>query len=449
MDFLKLVHKREQKGDNKIIFGLIGLLFLIGLFFAVVNLLPAKEYQPLLSYLPQNVNFYYHFTDKNTFDQDILGDLKLFDNTIASNRINSLRDILGPSFLNAKEIVWFKTESSDKDNYLLRFSHFQKNVFEDLEKSHPDMYFLRLDNETLLISDSQEVYNQMSSQTVSGHFASDNNKGIDMYWRLGKSADFLDYLIPYLSTVFKSGEAHANFYRQSKNNLYINLYGFTSSDKEDDLAAYRSPLDPDFVLAFSKYTPQELKNSIESDLIRSIFDSLPYYNINSQVIEEAILDGGVIWQKDDSWIIATPIDSSAVILDLVDYYQVKEKKNTLKDGTLYTELVADDNPNKIEYNYKDKNYFQISNIFIFQDNNINYLTNNETFILEMIDSDQKLSNLWQDCQQNGYKASDFIYLDTNKLPKGGIKDYLESKAINKLKMSAYFSEKQDGIQICL
>jgi len=452
VDFLKLVHKREQKADNKIIFGLIGLLFLIALFFVLVNFLPKKEYRPLFSYLPADTNFYYHFTDKKVFYQDILEDFKIFDSSVATDKVKSLENLLGASFLNAREIVWFRTDQSDSDSYLIRFSHLQKKSLTQIQNDHSNMYFFQADNDILLVSYSLEVYNEFLSKEYKDEIAtsrSQGSQGIDMYWQLGHLPEFLNDLIPYLFSIFESGDAYANFYRKEDNGLVINLYGTSPIPRDSSFFQYKSPLKPDFVLAFSKYTPQGIKNSLENDLIRLIFSSLPYYNLNSQSIEQAILSGGVIFQRDGAWLIATPLDSSAIILDLVDYYQVKEQKNTLSDGTLYIELLANDNPNKIEYSYKDKTYFQVSNVFVYQEAGINYLSSNEAFVWEIIELSQPLSNLWLNCQPEAGQVSDFIYLDTNKLDNDQIKEYLSNKGVNKLWALSYYTASHAGLQFCL
>lgn len=179
MDFKELVHRQNKKLNKSAIFvWLACLLALVSLVLAI-RLWPHSEHQPILSYLPDSTNFYYHFTDNRSWEKEVLADYPGLDLTVPRSQIEKLQTLLGVSFLNSKEIVWFRINQSQGDNYLLRLSPLQKKVLQQLQTDNPDLYFKQLDRDILLIAESSQLANT-SISTENRFVATQKEQGISL-----------------------------------------------------------------------------------------------------------------------------------------------------------------------------------------------------------------------------------------------------------------------------
>ncbi|MFA6307271.1 MAG: hypothetical protein WC664_00325 [Patescibacteria group bacterium] len=436
MDFLKLVQKKDHKTDNKIIVATVVLVILI---MSLLVFWPNDEKQKLISYLPDDVSFYYHFTSKKVFADQV------FNKNIAQERIVELENILEGNFLNLQEIIWFQTDANPaNDNYLLKFSRLPKSFLMGMTNKNLDFRAYSPEKNILLINRGKVIdYLEARPEQIE-YF----DTGVSIYWHKGQAPSFLSDLIDIVEPAFVGNRVLVNWQTLAKGKNKLSLLEERTSEIKN-IKEFLMPKEFDFVFAFNSQLADNLSEEIIDSLLKSLFDSLPYYNLDKQVIKDRVLQDAIVWQKDDGWILASDKSWQDNILDFINTLSLEEVSRVLSDGTAYTELVAAEQQNVIEHQINGQKILQIDDLFIWDIGDKHYLSNKQALIAELTSYNYYLGDFLQDCLGNiDAKIGDLVYLRNSKLVDGQIKDYLSSENIEELKMLSYATGTISGLNIC-
>ncbi|MCD4761003.1 hypothetical protein K8R42_03850, partial [bacterium] len=103
---------------------------------------------------------------------------------------------------------------------------------------------------------------------------------------------------------------------------------------------------------------------------------------------------------------------------------------------------------QIELEHNSQKYYQVDDLYLYPDSDINYLSSKEDLIKDLISQNVLISQAWKGCLEQEAEVSDFLYLETNQLASGPIKDYLEAKSIETINISSYSTSSISGLQLC-
>jgi len=435
VDFLKLVQKKEQIADNKII---IATVILVVLIMSAIVFWPGASQHKLLTYLPEGASFYWHWTSKNYFSQDFLAQ------TEVDSRMDELKNILGSNFLNLQEVLWFQVDNnSANDNYLLRFSRLPRSYVRDLEDRRLDFRVYSPAKNILLINKGKSIDNLIANPDKTDYF----DAGMSIYWQKNQAPDFLQELAGTLEPLFSTNDVLINWQKVSlQRNKLVLLEERAVGVK--DFKNFFTPADFELAFGFGSQMSDDLAGKISNDLLKPFFDSLPYYHLSKTAIKERILKDTIVWQKGDGWLLASHQPFRENILDFIHNLKVEEVARVLSDGTAYTELVAAKDQTIIEQQINGQKILQIDQIFLWDIGEQHYLTNRREMIENLSSDNHYLVNILQDCVSMDAQIGDFIYLATANLPTGQIKDYLLDNQVSKLEMFSFATGTISGLNIC-
>lgn len=436
MDFLKLVQTKEHKTDNKIIVGMVILVILI---MSTVVFWPSSPKHHLLAYLPEDASFYYHWSTKQDMTEDWLAQ------DIIQERILELENILDDNFLNLQEVLWFQTDGNPvNDNYLLKFTRLPKSFMSDITNQEPDFRIYSPAKNILLINRGELIDNLEFNPDYDENF----EQGISIYWQKNKAPEFLGDLVNIIEPAFIGDDVLLNWQKISRTKNRLSLLENRKSDIKD-LKDFLIPKEFDLAFSFSSITSDELAENISNDLLKTFFDSLPYYNLDVRVIKDRILSNTMIWQKDDGWILASDTAWQDDILDFIDTLTVREVPGVLSDGTAYVELVASEEQNIIEHQLNGQKIIQIDQLFIWDREDQHYLTNKKELLVGLISHNQYLATFLSECLGDlDARVGDFIYFDTKDISEAQIQEYLLNHNIANLQIFSYATGTIAGINIC-
>ncbi|MFA6466697.1 MAG: hypothetical protein WCV71_02455 [Patescibacteria group bacterium] len=435
MDFLKLVQKKEQKIDNKIIVSTVVLVVLI---MSVIVFWPTKQKQHLLTYLPANVSFYYHFTSKKELSQ------AFFAQEIVDTKTIELEKLLAGDFLNLQEVLWFQTiGDTTQDSYLLKFSRLPKSFLDNFAKKNSEFKASSPEKNILVITKGELAFDLAANQETQQYFS----QGISIYWQKNQAPEFLNSLATIVEPIFIGEDVLLNLQKLPAGKNRLSLLEKRNSDLRD-IKYFLTPEKFDSVLAFNSILSDEMAENISNNLLRTLFDSLPYYNLSTEVIKNRILSDSMIWQKSDGWILASDKTWQDSILDFMKTFKVKEVAKVLSDGTAYTELVASDEQAVIEHQINGQKVLQMDQLFIFDIGDQHYLSNKKDLIEELTLARHYLKDFLSDCLDQEATVGDFVSLNSSDIPTGVIKDYLLTNNISSLKALSYTTGTVSGLNIC-
>jgi len=435
VDFLKLVQKKEQKIDNKIIVSTVVLVVLI---MSVIVFWPTKQKQHLLTYLPANVSFYYHFTSKKELSQ------AFFAQEIVDTKTIELEKLLAGDFLNLQEVLWFQTiGDTTQDSYLLKFSRLPKSFLDNFAKKNSEFKASSPEKNILVITKGELAFDLAANQETQQYFS----QGISIYWQKNQAPEFLNSLATIVEPIFIGEDVLLNLQKLPAGKNRLSLLEKRNSDLRD-IKYFLTPEKFDSVLAFNSILSDEMAENISNNLLRTLFDSLPYYNLSTEVIKNRILSDSMIWQKSDGWILASDKTWQDSILDFMKTFKVKEVAKVLSDGTAYTELVASDEQAVIEHQINGQKVLQMDQLFIFDIGDQHYLSNKKDLIEELTLARHYLKDFLSDCLDQEATVGDFVSLNSSDIPTGVIKDYLLTNNISSLKALSYTTGTVSGLNIC-
>jgi len=430
VDFLKLVQRKEHKTYNKIV---ISMVILVVLIISAVIFWPSSPKHQLLAYLSDDVSFYYHWTNKKTLTKDFFGQ------EASQEVMTDLELALGNNFLNLQELVWFRTGKKQSNNYLLRFSRLPRSFVNDFNAPEQKYKPLILDKNVLLLSSEYIISNLEPREEKNIYF----EEGISVYWQKTKAPEFLTALVDLVEPVFVGEEILLNWQEPARGKNRISLLENTTSELKD-VKNFLTLKDFDLVFGFRG----GIVDNFDIKLLKTFFDTLPYYNLNDEVIKKRILTDTILWQKDDGWILASDRDWQEDILDFIDYFIVEEVPRVLQDGTAYVELVASPNQNIKEHNINGQEVSQIGELFIWNIGDQHYLSNQKKLIENLSSNNQYLGSILDNCLNKQAEIGDFVYIKDRAVLEQITANYLDDYGIEELQMISYTTSTITGLNIC-
>lgn len=422
---------------------IIVIVFVISLFWSIKPEVYARDF------LPQSTVFYYESVDVENFGSQ--NNYNLFDYNVAKAQLDIVANILSKYLVEPENFIWFKVENSEENSYLVRLSSYPNNLVENLRSNHPEFYYNRLNKNILLISESENIANNPAKQVVAKFNTNYTDKGTNIYFDLRYTPEFLQKISASLERIVDSSDIFINLSDNNINFYKINQPQATNlASGQPDLYNYaRQPENFDFAIGTGHKSALNSEEFITKDILLPIFNSLPYHNLNFDDLKQYFLEESIVWQREDSWLIAKNIDWQPLAGQFAKTFEIQEKKKLLPDGTLYIEYVSSGSPTITNHQYKEQSYWQIDSLYGWQADTVYYLANNEDMIKEIIDKNRPMSETLSNCSRDkNYFLSDFIILNTDKLPEGDFKTYLSSKNIKKLNMFGYFNYVSTGVLLC-
>ena len=405
---------------------------------SVIVFWPTKQKQHLLTYLPANVSFYYHFTSKKELSQ------AFFAQEIVDTKTIELEKLLAGDFLNLQEVLWFQTiGDTTQDSYLLKFSRLPKSFLDNFAKKNSEFKASSPEKNILVITKGELAFDLAANQETQQYFS----QGISIYWQKNQAPEFLNSLATIVEPIFIGEDVLLNLQKLPAGKNRLSLLEKRNSDLRD-IKYFLTPEKFDSVLAFNSILSDEMAENISNNLLRTLFDSLPYYNLSTEVIKNRILSDSMIWQKSDGWILASDKTWQDSILDFMKTFKVKEVAKVLSDGTAYTELVASDEQAVIEHQINGQKVLQMDQLFIFDIGDQHYLSNKKDLIEELTLARHYLKDFLSDCLDQEATVGDFVSLNSSDIPTGVIKDYLLTNNISSLKALSYTTGTVSGLNIC-
>ncbi len=432
MNIFSLLHFKKKKINIKIILILVFFIVSIILGFIIPNTSNAE----VKDFLPDNTSFYYHWTSKNTFLNSF--DNPFLDKQLSEDKINNLNDIFNESSNNIQEIIWFRVGDNKEDHYLLLFSRLPYKFLDEIES---DTYlFKKIDKRIILVTENQEVLDSVSLSDNSKFNISTFDKGINIYWKLGYSEDILNNTFPLLST----RDTFVNISEKKKKQI-INIFQKNNdSFVKKDKSLLQIPKDFDSIISFNSSSTINFSNFVYDNILLSQFYSLPIY-YDDKSVKEYLLKDNIIIQDENSWLMIN--NDHYNISNFRNSFNLEEVKKTLSDGTLYTELVFNEEEKSIDHSFKEYSYWQVDNLFGIELNKYNYLSNRQYLIEDILSDYIYLGELWKNYISNTDIVEDFIHFKVNKLPKGQLREYLEKYNVTSLDLLSYSNSMVKGYVI--
>jgi hypothetical protein len=413
------------------------MVILVVLIMSAVVFWPTSQKHHLLAYLPDDVAFYYHWTNKKTFKQDFFGQSK------PQEMILDLENILDDNFLNLQEIIWFRTDKEVGGDYLLRFSRLPKSFLEKFDSKEWKYKAVIVEKNVLLLDSDPFVENIEVDLEKSKYF----EDGLSVYWQKNQAPEFLQNLSSLVESVFVGEEVLLNLQELKKGKNKLSLLENRNSETKD-IANFLAPENFDLAFGFNNSMPLELTSDISSKLLKIFFDSLPYYNLSKEVIENRILTDTMLWQKDDAWILASDKEWQEDILDFIDYFVVEEVPGVLKDGTAYVELIASPNQTITEHNINGQIVAQIEDLFIWDIGDQHYLSNQKSLIEDLSSNNRYIADIFNNCVDKELKLGDFLYIKDKTISEQITASYIADYDVEDLQMVSYATGTISGLNIC-
>jgi len=431
VNIFSLLNFDKKKINIKIV--LVLLSFIIFIFLSII--IPNTSKVKMIDFLPEDSSFYYHWTNKDSFFNSFNN--PFLDKQVSQEKIDNLDNIFNESFDNAQEIIWFRVNNSKEDHFLVLFSRLPYNFFDELNS---DKYlFKRLDKRIVLVTKSKELLGNISLLSDSKFKINDFNSGINIYWQFDTAEDILSNTFPLLS----SKNTFVNI-SEKKNKQVINIFQKNNEEFiKKDISLLQIPKDFDSIIGFSSSSTINFSNFVYNNILLSQFYSLPIYYSNDEELKDYFLRDNIIIQDENNYLVINKYNK----YDLTNFFtsfSLTEVKKTLLDGTLYTELVFNEEEKKINHSFKEYNYWQMDNLFGIELNGYNYLSNRQYLIEDMLSDYIYLDELWKEYINNEGSVEDFVYLKTNKLPDGELKEYLKENSINSLDILSYTNNISKG-----
>lgn len=431
MNIFSLLNFDKKKINIKIILILLSFIIFIFLLFITSNTSKVET----KDFLPNNTSFYYHWTNKKTFSNSFNN--PFLGKQVSQEKIDNLNNVFNESFDNAQEIIWFRINNSKEEHFLVLFSKLSYNFFDELDNN--EYLFKRLDKRIVLVTKSKELLDNISLLADSEFKINDFNKGINIYWQFDTAEDILTNTFPLLS----SKNTFVNI-SENKNKQEINIFQKNNEEfAKKDTSLLQIPKNFDSIIGFNSSSTINFSNFVYNNILLPQFYSLPIYYSNDKELKDYFLRDNIIIQDQNNYLLINKYNK----YDLSNFFtsfSLKEVKKTLVDGTLYTELISNEEEKKINHSFKEYNYWQIDNLFGIELNGYTYLTNRQYLVEDVLSDYMYLDELWKEYINNESSVEDFIKLKVDKLPKGELKEYLKENNITSLDLLSYNSNTTKG-----
>lgn len=421
---------------------------------AIMFFLPKKSSQPLLMYLPQSTNFYYHWSDQDAFENLDISKIVVIDSREPAAKLTKLKNLLQDGFLNTSEIIWFKTEASSEDNYLLHLDKGQQ-ISKWLVANHPEYSYLLIEDDTLLLSSDPWLPNNYIEQTKIDVAVNNLGSGVNIFWSKNEAPIFLAALSDWLKLDSGLPNIYANINQQKDGQLNIHVWQsklrqlINASSLAEWPNTANFPIGADLILGFGDHEADKWQNVLSESILQPLFADLPYYRLTAQKIEEQILKNNYIYLANNDWLMVSKEDWQTKINDWVPNLNLKEEKNRLPDGTVYTEYVSGTEVVIENLEYQGNVYWHFGDYYGAQMAQNYYLSNSESLIQATLVTKYQLKNNIQLCEAQGnYQIIDLLQINSAKIQEDSIKKALLDKNINNLTIVSYENDQQIGFRAC-
>ncbi|PLX24989.1 hypothetical protein C0580_03625 [Candidatus Parcubacteria bacterium] len=397
-------------------------------------------------FLPAETNFYYEWSSKDSFDENV-AKYNLFDATIGDEQLNKVATIVGPEFSQVEELIWFRVEGRTDDAYLLRFADLEREYLVTLAEKNEDWFFYVPAPDILFIGPDEAMAQMVSSFVISRFTVNHSRDGVNLYWQIDKAPEFLESLSSLLLPLASSRDSFVNFTDHSID-FWQPRNASTTKSKALKFNQAKIPSRFDLAFGFNASSTDGFDKFIASNVILPHFDNLPYQNLSNEELRTGFLSNAAIISSEDAWLLLSKEDWQSKAIDLIQNLQLNEVERVLPDGTLYTELVASQEPAVLRHDFAGQTYWQIDNLYGFSAAGNYYLSNQVEMIENIMTSEAVFSNLWSNCLKNDKEIGDFVDIKTDYLTDGLLKDYFIENNIVNLGLFSYQNYTVEGIKLC-
>ncbi len=427
-------------------------VLLLGILIIFLN--PKQSSQSLTLYLPANTSFFYHWSDRSSFENLDISKISVINSQEPKNKIEELKKLLQNGFIETQEIIWFRTETLSVDNFLLRLDKAER-IAKWLSENHPEYSYLLIDQEVLLFSIDSALPNSYASQPKLESINNNLNSGVNIFWSKNTPPNFLADLTAWLKIETGRPDLYANIYQQADGQININVWqsklkqiiNASSTIQWPNQANF--PRGADLIFGFGDHAAEQWQSIISQNILEPLFTDLPFYRLSAKKIEEQILKNNFIYLANNSWLMASSEDWQSRINDWAPNLKLKEVKNRLPDGTVYTELVGEQEATVELLQYQNYDYWRLGQLYGAQVGPYYYLSNNESLIQTAFVSTQQIASYLNQCQVSGdYKIIDLAQVNSAKIKNEAIKKALLDQNINNLTVVSYENSAQVGFKAC-
>lgn len=426
-------------------------VFLLAIF-GLIYFSPQQKLS-VFNFLPPDTIFYYEQSEGSAAISAWTKDQHLLSNQFLDRQEEFLQTLLSAEYDQSGDRLWFKTATTPGANsFLLEIKEPVRPLLQRLQADNPQYFYKALRTDILLVSDQAEVVADLANTANTFWLEAVEQPGINIYWQTDKPWPMLDPLGAWLATFVDGPELFLSIYVRGDQKI-INLSqplpsAWPAGTSRPSYEQIKLPADFDLALGHDQTAADKLP-FIRDTLIKPIFKNIPYDSLFVQN-QLALSAGSLVLQRGGDWLLVGPHDWRSFLLDLASQLILSEKRQTLPDGTTYTELVASKDASVSEQLYHDQKYWQFDNLYGWSVDNSYYLANSQPWLERFMDQNAPLAYWWQDCTgQPSPQISDFMFWQADKVPEGQIKDYLKDKNIGFLSFFAWFNASKQGWQLCL
>lgn len=414
-----------------------------------------KSSQPLALYLPVNTTFFYHWSDQSAIENMNISKLSVIKTKTPNDKLAELKNLLQSGFVNTQEIIWFRIEGSDDDNFMLRLDKAEQTA-KWLVANRQDYNYLLVDNGVLLVSKDAWLPNNYKDQPKIDLASNTLGVGVNIFWSKNEAPDFLADLTKWLKLEAGLPNIYANIYQQKDGQINIHVWQtklrqlINASSTVEWPNQANFPLNADLVFGFGDHGADEWQAVVSQNILQPIFTDLPYYRLSAKKIEEQVLKNNFIYLSNNKWLMVSSEDWQSRINDWVPDLKLKEVKNRLPDGTLYTELVGEQGAEVENLSYQKYSYWHLGQFYGAQIGPYYYLSNNESTMQATLVSKYNVQSYLNNCQVQGdYKIIDLAQINSANIKDELIKKTLLNQNINNLTVFSYENNLQIGFKACL
>lgn len=432
-------------------------LFFGVLLLAVVAMLlaPKKSSQPLALYLPANTTFFYNWTDTSAYENLEINKISVINSQEPTTKIAELKNMLQNGFLNVREVIWFKLENSQDDNFLLRLDKAEQTA-KWLADNRPEYNYLLVDDSVVLVSRDAWLPNNYFEQVKMDLATNNLGMGVNIFWSKNEAPSFLADLTKWLKIQTGLPNIYANIYQQPDGQVNMHVWQsklrqlINTSSTIDWPNQANFPRGADLIFGFGDHTSDDWQLVVSQNILEPLFTDLPYYRLSAKKIEEQLLNNNFIYLANNNWLMVSSEDWQSRINDWAPDLQLKEVKNRLPDGTVYTELIGEQEAKVELLSYQGYDYWRLGQLYGAQIGPYYYLSNSQSLIQATFVSKYQIANYLSQCPIAGdYKIIDLAQINSLKIKDEAIKKALLGQDINNLTVLSYENNSQIGFKACL
>lgn len=404
-----------------------------------------------LKYLPNNTSFYWQWSSRDFLDNKVLASLPIIKADTPDKQQQFLSNLLADAWPQVQEILWFRLDNSDGDYYLLRLAN-AKVVAKTLSSSESKYTYQVLTKDVLVITpDPDLVLNETNGAMVAENSF---DQGINIHWQADKAPDFLADLSGWLQIAPENPSVYANLKFLKNNKLSFNVWqnklrrliNTSSSFAWPNQALV--PYDSSIAIGLTSALSAQEQQLISQYLLNNLFPDLPMYSISQEELDNLVFRGSFILKNKDAWLLLSLSDWQPIAAKLAPNFKLKELKKLLPDRTSYIAYEMDEATSSQTYSYRGQTYWQIGNLYGWNNGQAYYLSDQASMIEKTIVSTTKLVDLVKSCSSQNLQLNDLLLLQVDNLPDNSLKGVLVSRNITNLTLFSYQNSEIIGWQAC-